>query len=212
MLKTVLFDLDGTLTNSLPLIRRTYVKVFEEMNIEWGEDDVMRLIGLPLREIGHQFAGSERVEEFFNRYQHFYRREHDNCMEVFPGTVEMLAQLKPNYTLGIVTSKSRVGTEMTLDFLQLKHYFKAVITADDVEHHKPHRQPVEKALSLLNAAAENSVFIGDSPFDIESGNNASVTTIAVTWGMASIEELKKFNPNHVVNNQKQLTSLLLKLR
>ncbi|WP_366922399.1 HAD-IA family hydrolase [Metallumcola ferriviriculae] len=211
MLTTILFDLDGTVTNSLPLIKQTYAKVFKEMGLNWGNDDVMRLIGLPLKEIGRQFAGELRVEEFFDRYQYFYRREHNRCMEVYPGTEELLNQLGKQFTLAIVTSKSKVGTEMTLDFLKLKNKFSVVITADDVEKHKPDPEPVEKALASLDAHPDEAVFIGDSPFDIVSGNNAGVTTIAVSWGMADAAELNTHLPNYLVSSREQLSVVIEKI-
>lgn len=212
MLTTVLFDLDGTLTNSLPLIRRTYLKVFREMGLEWGQDDVMDLIGLPLKEIGRRFAGADRVQEFFDCYQHYYRQEHDDCMELYPGTRDMLEKLRQQYALGIVTSKSKVGTEMTLNFLKLKDWFSVIITADDINNHKPHPEPVLTALKMLDSKPQNAVYIGDSPFDIVSGNRAGVNTVAVTWGMAEKAELIKHRPDYVVDSQTELLAVIASMQ
>lgn len=192
---TVLFDMDGTLTDSLPLIKKTYFEVFQAMGIPWGDDDVMKLIGLPLRQIGGMMAGEEKTEEFFEAYQTQYRLSHAGLMRLFPGTEELLQSLRQrNYALGVVTSKSRRGTDLTLDFLELNSFFDVVITVDDTKSHKPSPDPVLAALNRLGKKQEQAIFIGDSPFDILSGRSAGVATAAVSWGMASLSELREHKP------------------
>ncbi|MDD2496556.1 MAG: HAD-IA family hydrolase [Desulfitobacteriaceae bacterium] len=206
---TALFDLDGTVTDSLPLIRRTYFSVFQEMCIPWGDEDVMKLIGLPLKEIGRIMAGAGKEDEFFDTYQRHYRETHDKLMDLFPGARKVLHELRQNrYALGIVTSKSRYGADMTLSLLDLNNFFDVVITADDSEKHKPNPDPVLVALKKLNKTAEKAVYVGDSPFDIMAGNGAGVTTIAVTWGMADKTELLKHNPNKIVDSWIELAGWL----
>lgn len=208
-IETVLFDLDGTVTDSLPLIRRTYFSVFQEMGIPWGDEDVMKLIGLPLKEIGRIMAGEGKEDEFFDTYQRHYRETHDKLMELFPGAQDVLNELrKIGYALGIVTSKSRYGADMTLSLLDLSNFFDVVITADDSEKHKPNADPVLIALKKLNKAAEKAVYVGDSPFDIMAGNEAGVTTIAVTWGMADRTELLKHDPSIIVSSWIELADWL----
>ncbi len=211
MITTVLFDLDGTLTNSLPLIRRTYKKVFADMGLSWEETNISHLVSLPLREIGRRFAGEHKEQEFFDRYQHFYRQEHDEYIHLFPGTEDMLHKLKAHYKLGIVTSKSRIGTEMTVEFLNLEQWFSPIITADDVKNHKPHPEPVIKALDTLKVEPGQAVYIGDSPLDIQAGNSAGVSTIAVSWGMVEKAVLIKHVPNHVASTREKLLSIITQL-
>jgi len=208
VLDTVLFDLDGTIIDSLPLIKRTYYQVFKEMSIPWGKEDVMNLIGLPLKEIGRLMAGEGKKQEFFDTFQRYYTQSHNKYMKyirTFPDTIEMLSSLlERGYTLGVVTSKNRHGTDLILNHLHLKKFFMAVVTSDDTHWHKPHPQPVLYALNKLNKAHDQAVFIGDSPFDIESGNRAGVTTIAVTWGMANEKTLQDHHPKVIVHTQKEL--------
>ena len=211
MITAVLFDLDGTLTNSLPLIRRTYKKVFRDMGLSWDETNISHLVSLPLREIGKKFAGEHKEQEFFDRYQHFYRQEHDEYIHLFPGTEDMLNALQAHYKLGIVTSKSRIGTEMTVEFLNLAKWFSPIITADDVKNHKPHPEPVIKALNALEAEPNQAVFIGDSPLDIQAGNSAGVSTIAVSWGMVEETVLIKHAPDYVASTREELLSIITQL-
>lgn len=210
-INTILFDLDGTVTDSLPLIKRTYAKVFKEMDIPWGKDDVMNLIGLPLKDIGRQMAGVGKEDDFFDKYQKYYRLEHDQYMSLYSGTLQIIETLKnKGFTLGVVTSKSLYGTNKTLDFLDIDKYFSVIVTADDPIKHKPNPDPVLLALDKLDKKPKNAIYVGDSPFDIEAGNRAGVTTIAVTWGMATEEKLKEYDPTVVVHTREELLDYILK--
>lgn len=206
--QAILFDLDGTLVDSLPLIVRTYRQVFAEMNIPWGNDDVVKLIGLPLKEIGRHFAG-EREPQFEEIYQHFYHRDHDLYTRLFPGTLEMLEQLKKRgIRLGIVTSKGKPGTARTVSFTGLDCFMDIVVTAHDVLKHKPDPEPLFKALDFMGAKIARSMYVGDSRFDILTGQNAGVRTLGVTWGLGSREELERLKPDGVIDRWGELTEYL----
>lgn len=211
-INTVLFDLDGTVADTLPLIKKTYAKVFEEMQIPWGDDDVMKMIGLPLREIGGLMAGIGKEEIFFENYQKHYRILHQNYIGNFPGIEEVLQQLQEqSFSLGIVTSKSKVGADLTLSSVRLGGYFSVLVTVDDTDKHKPNPEPVLCALEKLDKTPEEAVFIGDSPFDIVAGNRAGVTTIAVTWGMATADALEEHHPSFIVATREELLERILSL-
>ena len=80
--EAVLFDLDGTLIDSLALIVRTYRKVFEELKIPWEDGDVLKMIGLPLKDIARHYTG-ELAGHFEELYQFYYQREHDLYTNLF---------------------------------------------------------------------------------------------------------------------------------
>lgn len=204
-IEAVFFDLDGTLADSLPLIRHTYYTVFSEMNIPWGNDDVMRWIGRPLRDIAEYFAGKNLAEIFIDRYQRHYHFDHDRYTSLFPGTVEMLEKLKKrNIKTAIVTSKGRPGALRTVNYTGIANYIDAIVTANDVQKHKPLPEPVYKALELVGARAENAVFVGDSHFDLEAGKAAGAKVLGVGWGIASIEQLKQYEPEGILESWDEL--------
>jgi len=209
-LKAALFDLDGTLLDSLPLITSTFQKAFKQFNIPWGNGDVVKWIGRPLVEIARHFAGNERWEEFINLYQSIYAVDHDCYTRLYPGAIETLAGLKQEEVhLGIVTSKRRPATMRSLEFLRLTDLFNVIITANDVARHKPDPEPVLKALEILDISPDNAVFVGDSPFDIASGKRAGVYTVGVTWGMADSEELKRCKPDELLDDWKGLHNFFI---
>lgn len=206
--RAVLFDLDGTLVDSLPLIVRTYRQVFKEMDLAWGNGAVVKMIGLPLRKIGEHFAG-ENSELFEKLYQTFYHRDHDQYTRLFPGTLSMLDQLKGRgLRLGVVTSKGKPGTERTLAFTGLRDLLEVVVTAHDVLKHKPEPEPLLKALDSLGAGAAEAIYVGDSHFDILTGRNAGTRTLGVTWGLGSREELEPLRPDGLLDHWDELPRYL----
>jgi pyrophosphatase PpaX len=206
---TVLFDLDGTLADSLPLIRHTYYTVFTEMDIPWGKGEVMNWIGRPLKDIAVHFAGGERARHFIERYQHFYHRDHDRYTSLYPGTLEMLKELRRRgIKTGVVTSKGLPGTIRTVEFTGLVPYLGAIVTANDVEKHKPLPDPVLKAMDMLGAIPERTIFVGDSPFDLEAGKAAGVRVLGVPWGICSVRDLAGYGPVMVLDSWDNLLEYL----
>lgn len=206
--EAVLFDLDGTLLDSLPLIVRTYRQVFSEMNIPWGNDDVVKMIGLPLKDIGNHFVG-DRESRFEELYQEYYHRDHDLFTRLFPGTLGMLELLKKRgVRLGIVTSKGKPATSRTVAFTGIDCFMDVVVTAHDVLKHKPDPEPLFKALEFMGTQARRSIYLGDSRFDILTGQNAGVRTIGVTWGLESREELELLGPDGLIDRWGELAGYL----
>lgn len=206
----ILFDLDGTLLDSLPLIRQSFEHVFKDMEIPWGQGEVMQTIGLPLVEICRLF-GKDRQEEMFERYLTFQDTIHDHIIRVFPGAIECLSILKEqNLPLGVVTSKRRRMTHRGLQITGLDKFFDVTVTMEDTPRHKPAADPILRAMEQIKAMPAATIYIGDSHFDILAGKNAGVTTVGVTWGMAGPEHLSSHSPDYLVDSWEHLTRLLIK--
>lgn len=206
--KAVLFDLDGTLVDTIPLIVRTYQNVFKELEIPWGDNDVVEWIGLPLKEIGLHFAG-DKEPRFYELYQHHYHLEHDRMTKLYPGTGEMLSTLKNSgLKLGIVTSKGRPVTLRTIAYTGLDRFMDVVVTAHDVEKHKPDPEPLLNALRHLDTEAGRCVYVGDSHFDILTGQRAGALTLAVTWGLGEKEALEQLKPAGLLESWEDLLRYL----
>lgn len=206
--EAVLFDLDGTLVDSLPLIFRTYRQVFADMGIPWRNNDVAKLIGLPLKDIGKHFVG-KAAQRFEELYQFYYHRDHDLFTRLYPGTLALLEQLKKRgIKLGIVTSKGKPGTSRTAAFTGLDCFMDVIVTAHDVSKHKPDPEPLLNAMEFLGTQAFRSIYVGDSRFDILTGRNAGSRTLGVTWGLGSREELEALQPDGMIDRWDELMNYL----
>ncbi len=204
----VLFDLDGTLLDTLPLIETSFRHAFGQLQIPWGDGAVMKTIGIPLREACKQFGG-DRWQELFDCYVNYQLSIHDARVKVFPGTMEALNEISPLVKgMGVVTSKRRPVALRGMSVTGLDRYMRHLVALEDVQKAKPDPEPVLRGLERFGAPAEQAVFIGDSCFDILAGRQAGVVTVAVNWGIADPGELRDSNPDFMVDNWPDLVALL----
>lgn len=207
-IKAVLFDLDGTLVDSLPLIRYSFRRVFDDLGLEWDEARVMGTVGLPLIEAARSFAG-DRAEEFFRLYLAHQMVKHDEYIKLFPGTEDMLCRVRElGLKTGIVTSKRRFMAEKALSLLSIGQLIDTMVALEDCCAHKPDPLPVATALQRLDMLPDEALFVGDSWYDMNSGRSAGVTTVGVTWGMADRPSLARCNPDFIAEGWGDLMSFL----
>ena len=204
----VLFDLDGTLLDTLPLIETSFRHAFEQLKIPWANGAVMKTIGIPLRDACKQFGG-ERWQELFDCYINYQLTIHDAHVKVFPGTREALVEINSLVKgMGVVTSKRRPVAQRGLSVTGLDRYMQHLVALEDVEQPKPHPEPVLCGLEKFSASPEQAIFVGDSCYDIMSGRQAGVVTVAVSWGMAGPGDLRDSKPDFLVDNWPDLVSLI----
>lgn len=195
--KAILFDLDGTLLNSVPVIIKTATEVFQAMGIDRDGDDLRNTIGIPLQVQAKMFAG-ERAVEFIELYREFYRKRMGQDTHLFPGTLEMLETLKAReFYTALVTSKTARSAIGAIETTGMTGMFNVIVTADDVQHPKPNPEPLLKALIALDLNPGDAIYVGDSMFDIDAAQRASVTMAAVSWGARSREDLLQQCPDRV---------------
>ncbi|MFQ3548370.1 MAG: HAD-IA family hydrolase [Armatimonadota bacterium] len=206
-LKAVLFDLDGTLLDSVSIIMRASERVLNDMNIEFVPEQIRSRIGIPLHVQAVDLA-KDRSEEFIERYRHIYRAYQGENQVMFADTEKMLEELKKRgYILGVVTSKVAVSAKRSLVALGICDYFDIIISADDVDNPKPHPEPLIKALEILGLENNEAVYVGDSYFDIDCAKSANVTFIGVDWGARSFEELISYDADYVIKTWNEMLSI-----
>jgi len=197
-LTTALFDLDGTLLDSEALILASFRHVAVVHGLP-GEDDESwrRGIGRPLRDqLARVASGAEEVGPMVETFRVHNLAHHDQLARPFPHAADVVRTLAARgVKLGLVTSKLHRGTDAGLHLLGLEDAFGVVVCADDVVHGKPDPEPVRLALSRLDTSAEESVFIGDSPHDMNAGRAAGVRTAAALWGPFTRDALAAAAPD-----------------
>jgi len=211
MHETILFDLDGTLIDSIELIRRSYAHAFEvHRGAVPDEREFVSGLGRPLRWQFAQVAGDPaEVEAMIATYRRFNLEHHDALVTVYPGAVEAVRQLAARGArLAIVTSKLHASAERGLVHCGFDpRLFGAIVGVDDVTEHKPHPRPVLRALELLGADARGAVMVGDSPHDLAAGRAAGTHTAAVAWGPFPHDELRATRPDHWIATPAGLAGL-----
>jgi pyrophosphatase PpaX len=193
----VLFDLDGTLIDSIGLLLASMQHTFAGREGRAPtEEEWIDGIGTPLAEQLSPFVESdEDAQALVARYRAYQRQHHDRLTNPYEGVLETLEQLYNwGHPLGVVTSKSNEMMERGLRHTGMDVYMKTMIGCDSSALHKPDPFPVRMALDELGYEAHEAVFVGDSPHDIASGNAAGVSTIAALWGPFSRSQLALYKP------------------
>jgi pyrophosphatase PpaX len=207
----VLFDLDGTLIDSGPIImasmRHASITV---LGREPDEDMVRAAIGGPGLAAQMRELDPDRVDELVDVYRAHNMPLHAT-LQCFDGVPELLLELRRRgHRLGIVTAKRTDTVQLAFDrFPILRETTEVLVGADDTVRHKPDPDPILEALSRLGARAEDAVYVGDSPFDIRAGKAAGTLSIAVGWGgIHSDETLLAEHPDALVQTTEELLELL----
>jgi len=214
VLDTVLFDLDGTLLDSMELIRRSYWHTLREhRGAEPVQESWLEGIGRPLRwQFERHARDPAEVEAMIATYRAYNRTHHDASVAAFPGVAEALRALTARgLKLGIVTSKLRAGALRGLECAGLVGLFGVIVGADDVDEHKPHPAPVRAALAALGAEASRALMVGDSPHDLAAGRAAGTRTAAVAWGPFPREALLACAPDHWLEHPAEIARLGLRM-
>ncbi|HEX2601020.1 MAG TPA: HAD-IA family hydrolase [Gemmatimonadaceae bacterium] len=206
----VLFDLDGTLVDSIALLLASMRHTFHGRPRQPTDEEWIAGLGTPLpKQLTPYVESDEDRERLLNRYRAFQIENHDQLMSHYEGVIDTLALLyQRGHPMGIVTSKGNMMMERGLKFIGADDYIEVAIGYDSVHIHKPDPYPVKTALEKLEYGANEAVFVGDSPHDIQSGNQAGVITIAALWGPFTRSALEPYKPTHFLDNIKHLPALL----
>lgn len=207
MIKTFLFDLDGTLVNTNRLILASFQYTLDRyFPGKYKKENLISFIGEPL-EVSFNQIDPLLTGEMIDVYREHNSHHHDQMVTEFPLVHETLAELKKSgCALGVVSTKKREMVDRGLHFTGIAHYFDTIVTSDDVGHLKPDPEPVETAMNRLSADPDTTLMIGDSPSDLLAGSRANVWTAAVSWSMKSRDSLEAYHPDYWIG---QMTELLV---
>lgn len=206
---TVLFDLDGTILDTNELIIQSFLHALKDVaQPDFGREHIIPSMGMPLAHQLQQFSGRADVDDLIAAYRAYNLREHDAYVRPFPRVVEVLKRLhESGLRLGVVTTKMRLTTERGLKYVGIAEYMDAVVTIDDVTHPKPHPEPVEQALRLLNARPEETLMVGDSVVDMQSAAAAGTVPVGVAWSLKGGDVLRGAGARYVIDDMRELLNL-----
>ena len=211
----ILFDFDGTLANTTPLILATFHKTLGHFAPDrtFTDQDIINTFGLPLRQGLAELTGQQDegvIDKMTEYYRHFNFAWHDDMIRPFPGVKEGLAALHAAcIPLVIVTSKFRQSCLRGLNCLGLAEYIDGIIGCQECTAHKPDPEPMEKGLELLGVPASRCLCVGDSPYDLVSGKAAGCKTVKVNWTSFTPEFFAEFvEPDYTIDTLKELLHIL----
>ena len=210
-LLTVLFDLDGTLIDSVRLILDSYHHTLSRHGLPARTDEEwLKGVGTPLTvQLAEWRDQAGTIEAMIATYREYNLRHHDRMVTVYPGVLDAIREIKAaGVQTGLVTSKNRQGALRGLTLVGLEALMDVLVCADEVTNPKPHPEPVEKAVSLLGADPGTTVYVGDSVHDMHSGRAAGVRTAAALWGPFGRAHLESANPDYWLETPADLVGLV----
>lgn len=210
--RTILFDLDGTILDTNDLIIESFIQSLKGVVPEpFGREHIIPSMGQPLSAQMQLFSGLEDVSHLVAAYREINLRLHDDYVKPFPGVQEVLAGLQAHgIQLGIVTTKMRMTTERGLRYAGLYDYImpRGIVTIDDVMNPKPHPEPVLMAVEALGADPAATLMVGDSVVDIEAAEAAGVASVGVAWSLKGEEKLRQSGARHIIHDMRELYELV----
>jgi pyrophosphatase PpaX len=207
----VLFDLDGTLIDSIELILNSAQHAFRgreghnPSNAEW-----LKGVGTPLDAMFRRYARDDaEVAALIAKYREYQLANHDRLVKSYDQVIETVDFIRAaGHPVAVVTSKTGWLARRGLDHVGLGPHFDVIVGCDICERHKPDPQPVHIALEKLRYKPADAAFVGDSVHDIEAGNAAGVITVAALWGPFTREDLAASRPTYFLERMADLPKLL----
>jgi pyrophosphatase PpaX len=209
--RVVLFDLDGTLIDSGPIILASMQHATRTvLGREIAYEELAATVGGQGLVSQMRALDPDRVEELVEVYKEHNDPLHET-LEAFDDFLDLLPRLRDEgRRLGIVTAKRHRTVRLALDrFPELAEQFEVVVGYEDTERHKPEPDPVLLALDRLGAAPAEAAYVGDSPFDIQAAKAAGTFAVAVGWGgIHADERLLEEEPDAFVREPAELLDVL----
>lgn len=213
MIQSIIFDLDGTLTDTLQDLANSVNYALRKMN--WRErslDEVRRFVGNGVRKLVQRAVPENTSEADYESCfalfrQHYILHCQDNT-RLYPGVGEMLQEVhRRGYKTAIVSNKLQAGVDELYDT-----YFRDVIDVAIGQREgmalKPAPDMVELALSQLGASKDETVYVGDSEVDVQTARNAGLRCISCLWGFRDCEQLEAAGATQFISHPKELLSIL----
>ncbi len=209
-IKAVLFDVDGTLLDTVPLIVASYQHAFHTCLGHAGDARaILASIGTPLDDFFRPFEPTV-AQALKQAYLEYNRAHLSTDVGIFLKVPALLEQIdRMGIPMGIVTSKRYEATLQNLVDFNLTGFFKVIITKESTDRHKPDPAPVFEAMRQLSLEdPKQVVFVGDSIHDLTSAKRAGCLSAIVDWTVMPIDELQDAAPDLWLKSPEQMTDFL----
>lgn len=206
----ILFDLDGTLVDTIPLILASFDHALTQVVGETRPEPVIRSwIG---RRLGEVFEDEypDHARELERVYIEWNLAQAARLIRRYPGIDALVRDLnEAQARFGVVTSKRLTTAEDALRLNDLKGRIELLATMESTSQHKPDPAPLLHGAARLSTPVERCVYVGDAVVDIRAAQAAGMPSIAVTWGAGARDDLVAAGPDHVIDDVAALHAVLL---
>lgn len=208
--KYILLDWDGNLAKTLNVWLEAFREVLEAQGIHKNDNEIAMSFGqFPKYAEAWGVADGEQAMRDTDAIAKRRLPE----VDLYPDALEVLQKLhERGHKLALISTSTRENIIHLLESHAIDGFFSAVVAADDTQNHKPHPEPLEKGLELLGGNKAEAVMIGDSDKDLGAAQNAGIDSILFYPNehvkFYNIDELKVYNPTHVVEDFKEILAIV----
>jgi len=218
--RAVLFDLDGTLVDTIGDIALALNRALKDHNLEqvplsvvraWVGKGAPRLIARAFERADMPLIDTLKSDVFTQFIAHYERihEQHESTAALYPGVLSALTRLQSaGLALSVVTNKQRNLACATLRHVGVLQYFAHVVGGDTCAHRKPHPMPLVHACSLLGIAESAAVMVGDSMNDVGAARAAGIPVVCVPYGYNEGEAMDELSGDYLINHFSELPALL----
>lgn len=210
-IKAAVFDFDGMIFDTRNLVYQTYNHALTAHGQPAPKDeDVALLVGRKVHEGYAILAPDVDTDQLVETHRDF-QDKNLHLIAPYEGLAQMLDRLKTAaIKIALFTARGPNSVNFALKTFKVIDYFDAIVTIDDVKQPKPHPEGLLLALKQLGVKPADAVMLGDSKFDMEAGKRAKVaTTIGLTHGFGTIEDLKKAGADYIVDSLYEISPILI---
>ncbi|UCD09051.1 MAG: HAD hydrolase-like protein [Dehalococcoidales bacterium] len=217
MLKNLLFDLDGTISDSREGVIGCFQHTLKVLTGSYAEESViMKLIGIPIHTIFSKLLQTDD-EQLITRAISVYRDKFAEIgitgNSVYPGITELLSSLdEESYSIYIVTMKNTQDSEKVIRHLGFDHLIRRIYGSDLEGYPDNKAELIKSALNENNLSQDETVMIGDRKEDVLAGKSNNIWTIGVTWGFGSIVEIAGASPDRICHSAEELLPAIKNLQ
>ena len=214
-IKAVVFDLDGTLLNTLTDLAASCNRALVQMGRPVRtEEEIKSFIGNGARLLCNRLVGldapTEVVDECLRLFQADYNLHLNDHTAPYPGVMDMLRTLKENGIACAVVSNKYDAATRAICQLHFGDLIPVTIGEGNGISKKPCPDGTNKALSLMGAGAAEALYVGDSDTDVETAHNAGLFCVGVTWGFRSRQVLEMAGAESIIDAPDELLDIVLK--
>jgi len=209
--KGIIFDVDGTLTFTNPLIFNSFNHITKKyLGKSFSDEEIISLFGPTEDVILKEICKDEYINARKDYYK-YYRDNHD-IAQLYDGIKDLVVDInQAGILLSIFTGKGRTSALITLDEMGITDYFDMIISGDDVKNHKPDPEGINVFIQKHSFIPEEVLMIGDAPSDIIAANDAGVEIASVVWDSYAEEEVRKLNPKNLFHSVTELRDFIFKM-
>ncbi len=214
-LKAVIFDLDGTILDTLEDLKNSVNFALTENGLpERNYEEVRSFVGNGIRLLIERAVPenteSDILEKCFLDFKKHYKEHSADNTKPYDGIIPVLTELKADgIKLAVVSNKADFAVQALVNEY-FQGLFDYAVGEKEGIRRKPCPDSVNEAIKELGASSDEVVYVGDSEVDIETSRNAGVPCIAVTWGFRDKSVLESLNPEYIIDKPSDLTSIIVK--